>query len=128
MLNVYVHIDPSWSYNLIGGIKDELPMDNPGRFICTLYQFAADFVKISHNFRLTNMSELYNASVYSIWTDLERMGDIPVPYFQVQFRQLYNTHLAVFNSIDKPIRTVTNVTSPEGDLTGFVFELVIEDI
>jgi len=122
--NVYVTVDPRWSYNFLGGLRDELRGLDLFKFTNDVYRLIADFVKISHNFRLTNNSVLFNEAMQSIWKDLELMGDIPVPYFQVSFRQLFNTHLASFNSLQGHIKEVITITSPQGDLTGFVFTLI----
>lgn len=124
MSNVYVSVDPCWSYNFLGGLKDELRDLDLFKFTNDVYRLIADFVKISHNFRLTNNAVLFNEAMQSIWKDLELMGDIPVPYFQVSFRQLFNTHLASFNSLQGHIKEVVTITSPQGDLTGFVFALI----
>lgn len=124
MSRIYMSIDSSWSYNFLGGIKDELASrPNPMQFISEIYRMLADFVKNSHNFRLTNNPVLFNEVIQSIWSDLEMIGDIPVPYFQVSFRTLFNTHLASFNALGGHITFVTTIANDFGDLSGFVFEV-----
>lgn len=121
MSTIYVSVDPAWSYNLIGGLKDELREMDLYKFTDRIYQLLADYVRITHNFRITHLAEHYNNTLRTIWEDLEVYGNIPVPYFQTSFRLLFNTHLAVFNAITLPIVGVNTITNDTGELQGFVF-------
>lgn len=120
MTNVYLAIDPSWSYKFFKGLDEELNSHNAFKLTDLLYRLLSDYIKLTHNYRVTNASSLYNAALHSIWVDLEKDTDIPVPYVQVNFRQLFTAHMAMFNAIDKPIESVHMVTNDTGDLQGFV--------
>ncbi|ARV76779.1 hypothetical protein PHABIO_148 [Pseudomonas phage Phabio] len=123
MTNIYVAIDQSWSYNFFGGLKDELDGIDQYVFTDTVYRIVADFIRLSHNVRIVADTVAYNQGIYSIWADLEKQHDIPVPYFQVNFRQLFFNHQSIFNLIDRPILVATPITTDTGDLQGFVFTL-----
>lgn len=123
MSTVYFPIDPRWAHDLINGIKDDIAHLNYFHFMDNIFRALADFLKLSHNVRFVNDPTMYNKNVHAIWVDLETSMDLPVPYFQVMFRQLLNTHRAAFNVIPGTIDTVTTITTDQGDLQGFVFTL-----
>lgn len=123
MKSVYLTVDPKWSYDLLKGIRDELYGKDIPTFVATIYNHAADYVRLNHNFRCTLQAVLFNRALDGLWRDLELLGDLPVPFFQNTFRLLYTTHLASFTVLTSAINTIHIVTNDNGELTGFVVSL-----
>lgn len=123
MSNIYLRIDPSWSYNFLGGVKDEIDGLDFFRFTDFVYRLASDFIRVSHNFRWSNDAAQFNLCLDSIWAEIKGQNIAPVPYFQVNFRQLFSQHLAAFNALPGPILKVNTITTDSGELQGFVFEV-----
>lgn len=121
MTNAYIPIDPSWSFNFLNGIRPHLEKVDCYHFTDHIYNLTAEYVRLTHNFRFTNSPVLCNQSLHAMWMDLERNWDIPVPYYQVAFRQLFNTLLCVSNNIPNEITKVTPVTDDVANLTGLIF-------
>lgn len=123
MTNIFVPIDIAWSYHFMKGLEKNLETINRYHFTDNIYKLIAEYVRLTHNFRVNQTNVLHNESVHAIWMELEKNWDIPVPYIQVAFRQLFNSILCVSNSIPNQLCTVSTMTDDMANLIGFVFSV-----
>lgn len=124
MTTLYIPIEGSWSWHFLDGAKSHLTNIDCFHFTDHIYTLISEYVKLTHNFRINQSNVLHNDAIHAMWMDLERRWDIPVPYYQVKFRELFNSLLCVSNCIPKEISAVFPVTDDKANLTGFVFTLM----
>ncbi|ABY62995.1 hypothetical protein ST201phi2-1p165 [Pseudomonas phage 201phi2-1] len=123
-MNVYFHIDPSWSYQFLTRHKKIIANYDFFTFSDRFLTVGINVLMAHANFQLTN-----NASQFSTAMDqVTRLcDDYPMlgQYIPAAFEQLRRIHHDALNAIQRPILNYQPVIDDMYILTGIVFTLVI---
>ncbi len=115
--NNFLSIDMTWSYNFIGGIKEQrdLNMD----VVNAVYMLACDYIMERHNFIRSGEATRLNGCQEIIWKrsdELHVSSDYVLFYCEAAFRAIKSG----LDSLQSYLVSVSAVTDEKGDVLGFV--------
>ncbi|AEH03531.1 hypothetical protein AVT69_gp106 [Pseudomonas phage PhiPA3] len=121
MTNIYIAIDPAWSYGFLSAISNHITLDFSTQ--SRLYEHAMDFIRLRHNFNWNHDAIAFNTGYNSIMMALQEYP-IATSFFEGMYRQLFNNYHLALNSLGGEIAKITTITDSEGLITGIVCQVV----
>lgn len=122
---IYLYVDPLWSYNFIGAVEEHGTLDNV--VISTLYQHAAQYVQLRHNFimnaeRGQNDAVAYNNGLATLRSKASFL-DVPHSCFEFYWELLYRSLRVCLHQVKATIVTTQTVLNDTHDIQGMVVEV-----
>ncbi|MNF25509.1 hypothetical protein D3C81_313340 [compost metagenome] len=120
--NIFVKIDPTWSYNYMGSVKEFVQLEP--NIIAEYYNLACAYLTIRHNFvsgHLDNVS--YTNQIYTLFKPFENTSTLHsvIAYCT---EGLYRLVRPVLDMYRRVLARVTFVNDDKGDVNGLVFQYV----
>lgn len=121
IMNHFIRVDIVWSYNLMGGLSEDIdhPLDH--WHMDTVYQTFCRYIKAKHNFKLDYNAVKFNQEMESIKSSLPSI--YYVTYCLFYFDNLYAMLGASFSSINYITDIELGVTSL-GDLEAILIRTI----
>jgi len=117
--NTYIAVNPLWSYNFVGGLKEYVELDMG--LLDNAYQLVSTYLIYRANFHKNHLKDQYNLTIANLYNQADALG-IPVSYFQFYCDCLFRDLLICFNQIPGFLKTITPISNNQGDIIGFVIE------
>jgi hypothetical protein len=121
MENVFIRVDPVWTYNFLGGLKEALTLDYKN--VSEIFSLVGSYLVARHNFHVTKDAVTYNA-FYEAFTKYLHQFEIYPTYFIHSFDHLYRLLKGALDCMAKEAKTFTMINDIEGEITGIVFGLI----
>lgn len=122
-MNVYVPIDPSWSYKFFEQNKAEIGrVPDFFKFMDRFYTCAMTYVTAYINYRFGLTGNAYNdhiTTAMSVCNEYPSLG----PLIQQAYRELYSIHRLSFEALQASVVNLQTICNDTGILTGIVFTL-----
>lgn len=115
--NVYLTVDPNWSYNFFGGLQEQFDLDHENT--SKIYELTCAYLKERHRFLMTCSASAYNAANEQINRQLHEFDAHPT-YFYFYWESLYRTIRVGFETIRGVIEEIYPVTTPVGEIVAFI--------
>lgn len=121
---VYLYVDPLWSYNFVGAVEEHGTLDNI--VITTLYNHAAQYVQLRHNFITNAERGQNNAVAFNNGMDTLRRKasflDIPFSCFEFYWELLYRSLRVCLIQLKATITNVQTVMNAQHEIQGMVVQ------
>lgn len=117
-INHFVLVDQVWSYNMIGGLKETIPLDM--HVIDNVYRKAGAYLVAKHNFHLTKDAQQYNGFMFELQEHMEQYA-VGWTFFSYYYENLFRILSPSLAQIKHTITGVTPIQSATCDIEGFVF-------
>lgn len=123
--HVYIYVDPLWSYNFVGAVEEFGILENVE--ISTLYNHAAQYIQLRHNF-ITNAERGHNnAADYNHGLDTlrKKAGYFEVPYvtFEFYWESLYRSLRVCLCQVRATILSIQTVLNDKHEIQGVVAQV-----
>lgn len=124
---IYLYVDPLWSYNFIGAVEEHGVLDNV--VISTLYQHAAQYVQLRHNFimnaeRGQNDATTYNNGMATLRQKASFL-DVPYSYFEFYWELLYRSLRVCLHQVKATITDIQTVMNDKHEIQGVVTQIAL---
>lgn len=122
---VYLYVDPLWSYNFVGAVEEFGILENVE--ITTLYNHAAQYVQLRHNF-ITNSARGHNSAPdYNHGLDTLRKKaacfEVPHHTFEFFWELLYRSLRICLLQVRATIVGIQTVMNDKHEIQGVVAQV-----
>lgn len=117
-INHFVRVDEVWSYNMIGGLKENIALDM--HVISDIFSKVGAYLMARHNFHLTNDAVQYNGFIFELTNHMEQY-QVGWSFFNYYFDNLLRLISPSLAQIQHSITKAYPMVTVNGDIEGFVF-------
>jgi hypothetical protein len=120
--NIFIKVDPEWSYNYIGSIKEFVQLD-PG-VLAEYYNLACAYLTLRHNFVTGHIDNVgYSNQIYSLFKPFEN-SSILHGVISYCTENLYRRVRPVLDMYRRMLARVSFFNDDKGEVQGLVFQYV----
>lgn len=116
-INHFVRVEPLWSYNMIGGLKEIISIDM--NVLDDVYHKAGAYLMAKHNFHLSGDAVQYNHILHKLAEHMEAY--VSWKYFQYFYDNLFGIISPALGMIRHKITKCSVMVNNTGEVEGFVF-------
>jgi hypothetical protein len=123
--HIYMYVDPLWSYNFVGAVEEFGTLENVE--ITTLYNHAAQYVQLRHNFITNAERGQNNPTDYNngLATLRKKTGYFDVPHgtFEFYWELLYRSMRVCLCKVRATIISIQTVMNDKHEIQGVVAQV-----
>lgn len=122
---IYLYVDPLWSYNFVGAVEEHGTLENVE--ITTLYNHAAQYVQLRHNFicnaeRGCNNAADYNNGLATLRNKASFL-DVAFSTFEFYWELLYRSLRVCLFQVRGTILSIQTVLNDKHEIQGVVAQV-----